>query len=173
MEGNIFVLLLAIVLAFLFALSIIWHYIARWWRNAPAQSKQVAESRFIRENSVSGYLVVDDKQIQTFNTGTLVLDELVSITFYNNFNSPVRITDIELNDISIFSYSQAGMSYREQADYAIQVLKQTANQGKIPRSLVHEVEEIVLDVDALNEHIKAKRIRQIQTATADDFVWAG
>lgn len=172
MEGNIFVLLLAIGLAFLLALAIIYHYISKAWHNPPA-TKQVSESRFVRENHVSGYLLVDGKKIRTFNPGVLVLDEMVRVTFYNNFNSPIKITDIELNGISIFSYTEAGTTYRSQADYAIQVLKQTANQGSIPRYLANDVEKIILDVDALNEHIKSKRVRQLQTATGDDFVWVG
>lgn len=177
MEGNIFVLFVAIILGSLFALSIVLYQISKWSTPAPKKNRtrrsSSAAARFIREDYVKGRLLIDGHEIPTYNPGTLVFAETVSMTFQSNFNSPVRITDIEMNGISIYSFSDAGTSLRDKADYAIQVLKQSANQGAIDRSIVNAVEQTIHDVDALNMLIKEGAVYQLPGEYNQDFAWRG
>jgi hypothetical protein len=122
------------------------------------KTKPVSPFTFNRLNEVEGVLLVDGKKINTYNVGKLHLDDKVTLCFYEGYGTQeVRITDIYVYEKSLYSFAPNG-NWREKAEYALSVLKQLVNDQTLPSSLVIEIEDIILNVDLLNEHIKQGRI---------------
>lgn len=170
--GNAIFLVIGIILTLL--LAIVWlQAVAGKAGNAldeKLQTKNAHRSKFERLNDVEGLLTVDEKKIRTYNIGSLLLHNTVEITFYNNVGVDVLITDIELNNKSIFAFAPSNLSYREKSDYALQVLKHSANEGALSRDIAKEVEEIILDVDGLNKYMKEGKVIQLGNQT-EDYAW--
>lgn len=169
---NLIVLLLAVICIGIFLIA--WALV----KNSKPQAvsveapvkKHSAAPRFERRNEVEGILHVNGRKIKTYNVGELCFEETVHVVFYNATNDHVLITDIILNGKSIFSFAPPSMIYRDKADYAVQVLKQTVNQGALSRSLAQEIEQVVLDVDALNELMDSGQVYQLLNDD-EDFAW--
>lgn len=164
--GNVWVLLIGMVfigLGIIYWIKILVDKVA-----GPDAGKTVSPSRFERINEVEGILYADGKQIKTFNIGRLVYEEQIRINFFNHFGRKIQITDIVYNGQSIYSFAPLGMSYREKADYTIQVLKLQANQGVLPMDLIEEIEETILEVDNVNEYIESGNVVQVAN---DQFAW--
>ncbi|MBD8013390.1 hypothetical protein [Planococcus wigleyi] len=168
MEGNLFVLLIAIVLSIATVIAVI----KGSFNSGDALSPRALSSKFVREDIVSGHLIVDGRKIPTYNMGLLSLDGgIITLKFYHGFNSPVRITDVTMNGISIFSFLASSTNQKERNDYTIQLLKQTANQKTISHDLAGEVEQIILEVDELNAHMAAGEI--VHLPGSEDYAWRG
>ncbi|MGH1107266.1 hypothetical protein [Bacillus paranthracis] len=134
-------------------------------------TKKEVESKFERVNQVEGILYADDLKIKTFNIGELAVDN-VTVKLYNHVGKPVQPTDIIFNGQSIYAFAPVGTSYREKAEYAIQVLKNNANQGALSFRTVDEIEHILIEVDNLNDYINEGKVSQISN-DSEDFVWVG
>lgn len=167
MAGNGWVLLIGIILTA--ALIFYWLFIVAS-KGVEVVVKKVADSHFERINEVEGVLYADDLKIKTFNIGDILIDDVVEISFYNNPGHVVQVTDIVFNNQSIYAYAPVGTTYREKADFAVQVLKNNANQGVLSKHTVSEVEHILIDVDNLNNHINKGNVTQINNTT-EDFAW--
>ncbi|HDR4737032.1 TPA: hypothetical protein QCR36_004086 [Bacillus cereus] len=135
------------------------------------KEKKKVDSKFERVNQVEGILYADDLKIKTFNIGELAVDN-VTVKLYNHVGKPIQPTDIIFNGQSIYAFAPVGTSYREKAEYAIQVLKNNANQGALSFRTVDEVEHILIEVDNLNDYINDGKVSQISNDT-EDFVWVG
>lgn len=124
------------------------------------------ESTFQRVNAVEGILTVNDTSFRTYNIGTLLLDDCIRIRFYESYLTPIRITDIYYQDKSLYGYAPPGI-WRDKCDYAVTVLKQLVNEGALSPTLVEEVEEIIMEVDTLNEHIQKGHL----VYRKEEFTW--
>jgi hypothetical protein len=165
--GNGWVLLIGIIFTVIF--FFIWGS-AVFSKGAEAVVKKAVKSRFERINEVEGALYADDLKIKTYNVGDILVDNVVEVSFYNNPGRVVQVTDIIFNNQSIFAFAPVGTTYREKAEFAIQVLKNNANQGALSKHTVSEVEHILIDVDNLNDYIKEGKVTQINNLT-QDFAW--
>lgn len=132
--------------------------------------KKAVESRFERINEVEGILYADDIKIRTFNIGEIIVGDAIEVKFYNNVGHAVQVTDIVFNDQSIYAFAPIGISYREKADFAVQVLKNNANQGALSLRTVDEVERILIEVDNLNDYIAKGKVIQLHNVD-EDFAW--
>ncbi|BCT30309.1 hypothetical protein [Bacillus velezensis] len=141
-------------------------------RPSDKSSFEEVESHFHRIDGVQGILHVGKRQIKTYNVGRLSFDDIIGIKFYNQFNRPTRINDIYFKGQSLFAYAPAGISWREKVDYAITVLKQTAEQGGCKIELVSEIEEVVLELDEMNRLMEEGHIVQTDHET-EDYEWIG
>ncbi|PFK99967.1 hypothetical protein COJ01_18150 [Priestia megaterium] len=163
-QGNGYLLATSVVL--IVGLFIVWILCLIPSVDTPRNNK-VKSQKFERLNRVEGILTVDDKQIPTFNVGHLTLDETITIKFYNNLGKKVQVTDIMLNEQSMFAFAPLG-SWRDKADFAVQVLKHNAHSGTISMDLADEVSNILIDVENLNEYIEEGKVTQKQN---EDYVW--
>ncbi|MES9681853.1 hypothetical protein ABWK22_02810 [Gottfriedia acidiceleris] len=132
--------------------------------------KKEVESRFERINAVEGILYADNLKIKTFNIGDIEINDTVEISFYNCLGAAVHITDITFNKQSIYAFAPVGLSYRDKADFALQVLKNNVIQGSLDKDTVTEVEHMIIDVDNLNKYIGEGKVSQVDNEE-EDFIW--
>ncbi|UOE58108.1 hypothetical protein [Cytobacillus oceanisediminis] len=169
MEGTLLGLIIVIILAVVFL--VLWVGVlaeavkGKLSGGSSPAKKETPSYSFKRIDRVQGELSFEHRKLRTYQSGTLVLNEMVDVDFYDD-NRTVVITDIALKGKSLFSIGTG--SYREKADYAIQVLKEMTYQGGISRDLCVELEHLVLEVDTLNELLKAGTI----SIQGGDFVCA-
>jgi hypothetical protein len=168
MAGNGWLLLIGIIFTGLFIL--IWTSATVAEKVTETTVKKVVESRFERINAVEGILYADNLKIKTFNIGDIEINDTVEISFYNCLGTAVHVTDITFNNQSIYAFAPTGISYREKADFALQVLKNNVNQGLLDKDIVTEVERMLLDVDNLNKYIGEGKVSQIDNEE-EDFIW--
>ncbi|MDV2886387.1 hypothetical protein RYX45_14450 [Alkalihalophilus pseudofirmus] len=124
---------------------------------------------FERFNQVEGMLTVQGRKIRTYQLGAIKVDGCILVDFIDCVTTNnVTVTDIVYQGYSLFSYAPKGISYREKADYALEVLKEMAQQGKIKSELYTEIKTIVSEVDTLNELINSGHIYK---KSNDDYTW--
>lgn len=126
------------------------------------------DSRFERINEMEGYLHVEGKKIKTYDIGYFTMNDQVGVRLHSQLDGSVIVMDITMYDQSIFAYAPFGLSHREKADFAIQTLKHSAHQGAIQKSIVTELEEVLLEIDEQNRYIEEGKMKKLYT---DDFVW--
>ncbi|MGH1263304.1 hypothetical protein ACQVWE_13465 [Bacillus cereus] len=171
MEGNGWVLFIGMLLTFALFIRICITVPNNGSDTTVKKEKKKVDSKFERVNQVEGILYADDLKIKTFNIGELAVDN-ITVKLYNHVGKPVQPTDIIFNGQSIYAFAPVGTSYREKAEYAIQVLKNNANQGALSFRTVDEIEHILIEVDNLNDYINEGKVSQISN-DAEDFVWVG
>ncbi|PFB64489.1 hypothetical protein COK00_12050 [Bacillus cereus] len=171
MEGNGWVLFIGMILTLALFVRICITVPSNGSGTTVKKEKKEVDSKFERVNQVEGILYADDLKIKTFNIGELAVDN-VTVKLYNHVGKPVQPTDIIFNGQSIYAFAPVGTSYREKAEYAIQVLKNNANQGALSFRTVDEIEHILIEVDNLNDYINEGKVSQISN-DAEDFVWVG
>jgi hypothetical protein len=137
-------------------------------RSEPSPSpKKEGTFSFQRLNDVEGILTVDGRKMKTYNIGEMELDKKIVLRFYDGFDTDVRITDIFFQKQSLYAYVPTG-TWEQKAEYAVSVLKQLVNEGKLSSTLVNEVEEIILEVQTLNRHINRG---QVVRTDDEGFAW--
>lgn len=170
MEGNVLLLLFAslcICGMVVLAITAVLDRIQNGVKSAPKSKKSKTPYSFHRQNEVEGILTVNGTKMKTYNIGELCLDNTITLRFFEGFHTDVRITDIFYLGKSLYVFAPAG-DWRKKADYALNVLKTLVNEGKLRPSLVSEVEEIILEVETLNQHLTKGDIVRTEN---DDFVW--
>ncbi|MBG0967678.1 hypothetical protein [Bacillus sp. SRB3LM] len=171
MEGNSWLLFIGMLFTFALFIRVCITGVKTAGDTPTRTEKKKVDSKFERVNQVEGILYADDIKIKTFNIGELAVDN-VTVKLYNHVGKPVQPTDIIFNGQSIYAFAPVGTSYREKAEYAIQVLKNNANQGALSFHTVDEIEHILIEVDNLNDYINDGKVSQISNDT-EDFVWVG
>jgi hypothetical protein len=155
-----------------FILIVFIYFIAQLFIQSSRLNKEEHEVKtrtsFRRLDRVRGILTVDNKSIRTYQIGELTIDGNIDVKFFDTFNGDCMIRDIVFRGQSLFSYASQEAGYSDRTAFAIQTLKQMANQGGIHHDLASTIEEIALDVKAMNEYIKAGRLYR---TAEEDFAW--
>ncbi|MBB5174600.1 hypothetical protein [Texcoconibacillus texcoconensis] len=123
---------------------------------------------FERVSDVEGVLRTKDRQIWTYEIGTLYLQHHVAIDFFDENGRDIRIVDMTYCGDSLFARAPAGLGYREKVDYAVRLLKREVEKEVWKRHMVRRVETIVHEVDELNELIDRGKVHKTRKGK---FVW--
>lgn len=134
-------------------------------RNKQLKKQHVYEElskkgNFRKITLVKGILNVNGKDIHTYDTGDLIIDNTVCIRFFA-FET-VRITDIFFcsNNKSIFDNPTKRLSEQEITVYIFKILNQFEREGKIREKTIKKIVKIFGEVKELNELIHKGRIKR-------------
>lgn len=123
--------------------------------------------KFKRIDCVQGILHVGNKSIRTYDSGYLNVGDVALDLCYSG--KRLEVLDITFKDQSLFAYSPFNYARSEKVNYAVEVLRQTVNQGTLSKEIVSEVQSILLEIEAMNEYISAGNIYQLDDC---DYAWA-